>query len=463
MSGQRGPGSTPGARGAASRAPDIGADDREEMRALYRATGAAAFGLALRVLHRRGAAEDVVREGYRRARAAQWIVDEDDRESDSHSPEFATDNAQDQVPQHGPDLGTPWGRSAFVATEKRSDLAPHTYGSMDIAFGRGVVYTHDGARLSDRASTDHGDADSRAHGPDLGADYPEFRHEGIDIHPGPHHRIPADPGFSRPDQIETAAPHADHGNIRADLPGQATPGFGPLGAQWSSAGGPGTELPGTNHPGAPSARIGPDTPAFTPDQSWLLAQIHRLAVQRLRLDRRGGDDMPWLAAAARLGFDDPLDSRCEIFVLAYYGGRTYRAIGRELGLRVPMVTRLLAESIERLAEQRIDRWTARQSWCPPGSVLSLADAYALDAVAELEHHHIENKLTATTPNSLSQFASRVRGVHEMLAQLAADDQHTPPRNLETRILADLGAAPPRRGHWTTRPPWLRRFGSGTES
>src|SRR3546814_5843270 len=56
-----------------SRIPPIvaGADDREEMRALYRATGAAAFGLALRVLHRRGAAEDVVREGCRRARAAQ--------------------------------------------------------------------------------------------------------------------------------------------------------------------------------------------------------------------------------------------------------------------------------------------------------------------------------------------------------------------------------------------------------
>ncbi|MFD3703070.1 hypothetical protein ACFWUP_07980 [Nocardia sp. NPDC058658] len=453
MSGQRGPGSIPGVRGAATRAPDIGADDREEMRELYRATGAAAFGLALRVLHRRGAAEDVVREGYRRARDAQWIVDEDDRESDSRPAEFTPDRAQDPVSRPGPDLGTPWGRSAFVATEQRSDLVTPTYGSMDIAFGRGVVYTHDGTRVP----ADHADADPRSHDPgSLDAGYPEFRHGGADDHPGPHHRGPADSGLSRPDLIETATPGADHGSTRAERPDIATPGFGPLGAEWSSTGHPGTELPGTSHTAT-------DIPAFTPDQSWLLAQIHRLAVQRLRLDRRGGDDMPWLAAAARLGFDDPLDSRCEIFVLAYYGGRTYRAIGRELGLRVPMVTRLLAEGIERLAEQRIDRWTATQSWCPPGSVLSLADAYALDAVAELEQHHIEAKLTATTPNSLSQFASRVRGVHEVLARLAADDQHTPPRNLETRILADLGAAPPRRGHWTARPPWLRRFGGGSES
>lgn len=379
MSGQRGPQPPPGPRGGGPRTPAIvaSADDREEMRALYHATGAAAFGLALRVLHRRGAAEDVVREGYRRARAAQWIFDEDDtgRETGSRAAESAGHTDSAALARPAPDLGTPWGRSAFVATEQRSDLAPHIAGAMDVTFGSGVVYTHDGSR-----STVGGGSDSRAAGSEHLAD-----HEGTD--------------------------DTDH----------------------------------------------PDPQTVTLDQSWLLAQIHRLAVQRLRLDRRG-DDMPWLAAAARLGFEDPLDSRCEIFVLAYYGGRTYRAIGRELGLRVPMVTRLLAEGIERLAEQRIDRWTAQQSWCPPGSVLSLADAYALDAVAEIEHHHIESKLTATTPNSLSQFAARVRGVHEVLAQLAADDQHTPPRNLETRILADLGTAPQRRGHWTARPPWLRRFG-----
>ncbi|WP_446223188.1 RskA family anti-sigma factor [Nocardia sp. IBHARD005] len=454
MSGQRGPQPPPGVRGGGTRIPAIvsGADDREEMRALYRATGAAAFGLALRVLHRRGAAEDVVREGYRRARAAQWIVDEDDsdRESAARPAESADDTVAGPPPRPGPDLGTPWGRSAFVATEQRSDLAPHTYGSMDVAFGRGVVYTSDGSRRSDHEGTDHTDSGSRA-GPDhLGADYQD--HEGTDGagrgHPGPRPLPPDHPEVGRghpgPGNAGTDRLGTDQWGLRTDRPG---------------AGHPGTERPGVDHPGA-AAEIALGSPAFTPDQSWLLAQIHRLAVQRLRLDRRGGDDMPWLAAAARLGFDDPLDSHCEIFVLAYYGGRTYRAIGRELGLRVPMVTRLLAESIERLAEQRIDQWTARGSWCPPGSVLSLADAYALDAVAELEHHHIENKLTATTANSLSQFATRVRGVHEVLALLAADDQHTPPRALETRILADLGtAAPQRRGHWTARPPWLRRFGS----
>ncbi|WP_410869672.1 RskA family anti-sigma factor [Nocardia sp. A7] len=424
------------------RPPEIAADTdgREEMRALYRATAPAAFGLALRVLHRRGAAEDVVREGYRRARAAQWIFDEDDTdgESDSRSTESGDDTAVSTPPRPVPDLGTPWGRSAFVATEQRSDLAPHTYGSMDVAFGRGVFYTHDGSRLPDGASTDDADAD-----------YPESRHEGTeDGGPGP--------------DADLGAHAVRPGNAGIDRLGTAQLDLGHLDPQRSGAH-PGIEIEhlGTDDPGLP-APITLGSPTFTADQSWLLAQIHRLAVQRLRLDRRG-DDMPWLAAAARLGFDDPLDSRCEIFVLAYYGGRTYRAIGRELGLRVPMVTRLLAESIERLAEQRIDRWTAKQSWCPPGSVLSLADAYALDAVAEIEHHHIESKLTATTPNSLSQFATRVRGVHEVLAQLAADDQHPPPRNLETRVLADLGApTPQRRGHWTTKPPWLRRSGGQPE-
>ncbi|MFC8382437.1 hypothetical protein [Nocardia sp. NPDC057272] len=445
MSGQRGPQPPPGSRGAGPRIPPIvaGADDREEMRALYRATGAAAFGLALRVLHRRGAAEDVVREGYRRARSAQWIVDEDDtgREPDFPSAESGDDHTEPApLSRPGPDLGTPWGRSAFVATEQRSDLAPRTYGGMDVAFGRGVVYSHDGARLPDGASTEDPDH--------LGTDHPDRRHTGAEdaVHglPGSHADHPAEVIGS-----------GNTGTERVDADQRA---FGHVDVERSSTVGIDTERLGTDCSG-----IARDSPAFTPDQSWLLAQIHRLAVQRLRLDRRGGDDMPWLAAAARLGFDDPLDSHCEVFVLAYYGGRTYRTIGRELGLRVPMVTRLLAEGIERLAEQRIPRWTARQSWCPPGSVLSLADAYALDAVAELEHHHIENKLTATTPNSLSQFATRVRGVHDVLALLAADDQHTPPRALETRILADLGAAPQRRGHWAARPPWLRRFGGQPES
>ncbi|MFC6012631.1 RskA family anti-sigma factor [Nocardia lasii] len=364
MSGQRGPRHTPGPGGA--RVPEIaaGADDREQMHSLYNATGAAAFGLALRVLHRRGAAEEVVREGYRRARLARWTFDEDEPEIVPAAPEPAP-----PPPRPGPDLGTPWGRAAFAATGVRSDLLP--YGAMDVAFGSGVVYA------------------PKEPGP------PESRHD--DEPP-------------EPDEFAAARTPLDR-----------------------------------------------DPLAVPADHSWLLAQIHRLAVQRLRLDRRD-DDVPWLAAAARLGFDDPLDSRCEVFVLAYYGGRTYRAISRELGMRVPMVTRLLADGIERLAEQRIIGWPGKQSWSPPGSVLSVADAYALDAVAELEHHHIENKLSATAPNSLSQFAARVRGVHEMLALLAVDDEHAPPRALETRILADIGTdPPPRRGPWVATPPWLRRF------
>ncbi|MFE3544830.1 hypothetical protein ACFXK0_17865 [Nocardia sp. NPDC059177] len=350
MNGQRGP--EKARSGTSPSAPEIlsGAEDREAVRELYRTTGAAAFGLALRVLQRRGLAEDVVREGFRRVRATPWITADDQPADDLPDP--ADDTPAPAPPL--PDLGTPWGRSAFVATKTDThDLDPIEY---DIAFGRGVVYGRDGDRL------------------------PEY-------------------------------PDPDHG-------------------------------------------------LFSAEQTWLLAQVHRLAVQRLRLNRNDGDDMPWLAVSARLGFDDPLDRHCEVFVLAYYGGRTYRTIGRDLGLRVPMVTRLLAEGIERLAEQRLARPGARPPWCPPGSVLTLADAYALDAVAELEHHHIENKLAATTPHSLSIFAARVRGVHEVLARLADDDQRPPPRQLEARILADVGAAeaPQRRGHWTSRPPWLRRFG-----
>ncbi|MGW4631184.1 RskA family anti-sigma factor [Nocardia sp. NPDC004415] len=351
MNGQRGP--EKARRGVPAAAPEIlsGAEDREAVRELYRTTGAAAFGLALRVLHRRGLAEEVVREGFRRVRATPWITAEDDE-----LPDEPVEPAGPPVP----DLGTPWGRSAFVATRPDThDLDRPTY---DLAFGSGVVYGRDGDELPD--------------------------HTGADLAP------------PRPEPV-----------------------------------------------------------VFGPEQTWLLAQVHRLAVQRLRLDRNDGEDMPWLAVSARLGFDDPLDSHCEVFVLAYYGGRTYRAIGRELGLRVPMVTRLLAEGVERLAEQRLARCATRPPWCPPGSVLTLADAYALDAVAELEHHHIENKLAATAPHSLSMFAERVRAVHDVLARLADDDQRPPPRQLEAKILADVGAPTPRRGHWSARPPWLRRFGN----
>lgn len=327
------------AGGAGPPVPEIPSEaaDRDALRGLYQATGAAAFGLALRVLHRRGAAEDVVREGYRRVRGTPWITDTDDTELVA---------GPAPTPEPAPDLGTPWGRAAFAAG----------------------LRTEPGDSAEDTAGTD-------------------------------------DTRFAEP----------------------ATPP--------------------------------PDCGIFSAEQTWLLAQVHRLAVQRLRLDRNDRDDIPWLAASARLGFADPLDSHCEVFVLAYYGGRTYRAISRELGLRVPVVVRLLAEGVDRLAEQRIIRFGTAQRWRPPGSLLTLADAYALDAVAELEHHHIENKLAAISPHTLAEFATRVRGVHDVLAHLAADDQRTPPRHLETRILADAsGTDPARRAHWTSRPPWLRRFG-----
>ncbi|WP_280299972.1 RNA polymerase sigma factor [Nocardia neocaledoniensis] len=323
MNRHRRPGPVPGAVPPAAES-SCGAEDRDAVRELYRATGAAAFGLALRVLHRRGSAEDVVREAYRCLRATPRRGEKTD---DAPAPQATASGTF-------PDLGTPWGRSAFVAG------------------------------------------------------------------------------------LGTTAPRATEPPVTEDV--------------------------------------------VDGEHCWLLAQVHRLAVRRLRLDRHDTDDLPWLAASARLGFADPLDSHCEVFVLAYYGGRTYRAIGRELGLRVPVVTRLLADGIERLAEQRAAELAVPQPAAPPGSLLALADAYALDAVAELEHHHIENKLAATPAHRLDRFAARVNGVHEVLARLAVDDQRTPPRQLEARILADLGTEPPRRGHWPNRPPWLRRLGGAGE-
>ncbi|MEV0333788.1 hypothetical protein [Nocardia sp. NPDC050717] len=325
MNRHRRPDPVPGAVPPAAES-SCGAEDRDAMRELYRATGAAAFGLALRVLHRRGSAEDVVREAYRCLRAAPRRGEPKD---DAPAPASTATAAV-------PDLGTPWGRSAFVAG------------------------------------------------------------------------------------LGTTAPRPTAGQPAAEE-------------------------------------------AVDSEHCWLLAQVHRLAVRRLRLDRHDTDDLPWLAASARLGFADPLDSHCEVFVLAYYGGRTYRAIGRELGLRVPVVTRLLADGVERLAEQRATGFAVPQASAPPGSPLALADAYALDAVAELEHHHIENKLAAMPPQRVDRFAARVTGVHEVLARLAVDDQRTPPRHLEARVLADLGTAEPaRRAHWPNRPPWLRRLGGTGE-
>ncbi|MGW5312262.1 RskA family anti-sigma factor [Nocardia thailandica] len=349
--------------------PDCGAESSHEVspaeyeafRALYRRTAPAAFGLALRVLHRRGLAEEVVREGYRRLRetAGYPAIFLDG------VPDGAAPPAAGTVPVHGEVI------AAGVAAR--------------------------GGIGSDTA-------------------------------------LPARPGAGR----------------AGGLPAPGTAGSGPGSP---AAAGPGSAGRAGRPPEARGAPAGPDATA------WLLAHVHRLAVERLRLDRHDEEDMPWLAASARLGFTDPLDSNCEAFVLAYYGGRTYRALGRELGVRLPVVNRWLGESVDRLAGRCTPGVTGRLTG---GVVLGLADAYALDAVAELERHHIEGRLAELPVPRRDQFLDRVGAVYHLLAVLAHQDLRTPPRQLEARVLGDLGVAQTpahRRGHWTARPPWLRRFGS----
>ncbi|GGK41475.1 RskA family anti-sigma factor [Nocardia camponoti] len=309
----------------------------------YRATGAAAFGLALRVLHRRGLAEDVVREGYRRSRALIM----------SAPPSAPEAPPNPSPPDSAPDLQTPWGRAEF------------------------------GFRTT--------------------------------------WKVPMPPDGGQP-----------------GLP------FLPVARRDYAYG--------------PPPR--PEPPAPARHSHALLAQVHRVAIEQLRADRNDRNDLPWFSASARLGFADPLDPHLEVFVLAYYGGRTYRGISRETGMAVPTVTRLLGESIDRLAEQRaVPNFAPRHRWRPPRSVLALADAYALDAVAELERHHIQAKLATIAAQSGDEFDARVTAVHDLLARLAKSDERPPPRHLEARILADFNGAASRRGYWAaTRPPWLRRPG-----
>ncbi|WP_338763615.1 anti-sigma factor [Nocardia vulneris] len=77
---------------------------------------------------------------------------------------------------------------------------------------------------------------------------------------------------------------------------------------------------------------------------------------------------------------------------------------------------------------------------PPRSdaeLLDLAYPCALDAVAEIERRHIEERLEAADPAVRQAFLDTVWRMREVMARVAALDAQEPPPELEARILAAL--------------------------
>ncbi|AFU03900.1 anti-sigma factor [Nocardia brasiliensis] len=95
---------------------------------------------------------------------------------------------------------------------------------------------------------------------------------------------------------------------------------------------------------------------------------------------------------------------------------------------------------------------------PPRSdaeLLDLAYPCALDAVAEIERRHIEERLEAADPAVRQAFLDTVWRMREVMARVAALDAQEPPPELEARILAalppDERSGPPAR--WSRRLRW----------
>ncbi|WP_378732067.1 anti-sigma factor domain-containing protein [Nocardia brasiliensis] len=70
-------------------------------------------------------------------------------------------------------------------------------------------------------------------------------------------------------------------------------------------------------------------------------------------------------------------------------------------------------------------------------LLDLAYPCALDAVADIERRHIEQRLAAAEPAVRQAFSDTMWRLREVMARIAMLDAQPPPPELETRILAAL--------------------------
>ncbi|WP_174189119.1 anti-sigma factor [Nocardia barduliensis] len=78
-------------------------------------------------------------------------------------------------------------------------------------------------------------------------------------------------------------------------------------------------------------------------------------------------------------------------------------------------------------------------------LLDLAYPYAMDAVAEIERRHIDDRIAGADSGTAAAFAAAVRGIRETLAALSAAEAVNPPPTLESKILRAIDdSAPPAR-------------------
>ncbi|WP_067654505.1 anti-sigma factor [Nocardia harenae] len=73
-------------------------------------------------------------------------------------------------------------------------------------------------------------------------------------------------------------------------------------------------------------------------------------------------------------------------------------------------------------------------------LLELAYPYALDAVAEIERRHIDDRVRGADAATAAEFSALVRGVRETMAVLSALDSRRPPAHLEYAVLRAIDAA-----------------------